>query len=37
MFYTTDNDDREDSAVEEDYKYDFLKKKSYEERKKSQT
>jgi hypothetical protein len=36
VLYDSDNDDREDDAVEEDFKYDLLKKKSDEERKTSQ-
>jgi hypothetical protein len=36
VLYDSDNDDREDDAVEEDFKYDSLKKKVMKKRKTSQ-
>jgi hypothetical protein len=36
VLYDSDNDDREDDAVEEDFKYDSLKKKVMKKEKNSQ-
>jgi hypothetical protein len=36
VLYDSDNDDREDDAVEEDFKYDSLKKKVMKKEKTSQ-